>query len=75
MTDAQVNVYNGDDRRRERLEDEAGERKYKAESHGAMTFHLEEPNSSTVSNGVADNGRKRFSVNFDLRPGSTWTSM
>jgi hypothetical protein len=36
----------------------------KAKSHGAATFHLEESNSSSLSNGVADQGRKRLSVNL-----------
>jgi hypothetical protein len=32
-----------------------------------LSLHLEGPNSSTLSNGLADQGRKRFSVNFVCR--------
>ena len=37
--------------------------------HFSLPAHLAEPNSSTVSNGLADHGRKRLSVNFVLLSG------
>jgi hypothetical protein len=70
----QIDVYGGDDHRREWMQDEAGQRKYEPEEHGAVIFHLEEPNNSTLSNGLADQGRKRLSVNFVGCPGFTSTS-
>ena len=38
-----------------------------------VCLHLDAPNSSTVANGSADHGRKRFSVNFVFCPGVTST--
>jgi hypothetical protein len=55
MTGCQVQVDDADAKRRERMENEAGQRK---------GSHFEAPNSSTLANVSADHGRKRFSVNF-----------
>ena len=40
----------------------------------AGTPHLASLNNSTLSNGLADSGRRRFSVNFVGWPGATSTS-
>jgi hypothetical protein len=38
-------------------------------SYSYVTFHLDHLNNSTLANGSADPGRKRFSVNFVSCPG------
>ena len=73
MAGGQVDVDHGDDQRRERVEDEAGQRQREAESRWRWSpFFSTYLNSSTLANGSADYGRKRLSVNFVFCPG--WTS-
>jgi len=40
----------------------------------SRVFHFDEPNASTLSNGLADQGRNRLIVNFVFSPGFTSTS-
>ena len=69
MTKAKVDMYNSDHYCGERVQHESRQRKFEAKSHGALIFHFDEANNSTLANGSADHGRKRFSVNFVFWPG------
>ena len=69
MTEGQVNMHGSDDHRCERVQHEGRQRKHKAESHSHVPFHLDYLNNSTLANGSADHGRKRFSVNLVFCPG------
>jgi hypothetical protein len=69
MTDSQANMYGSDHYCGDRVQHESRQRKFEANSHIALIFHFGEPNSSTVANGSADHGLKRFSVNFVFCPG------
>jgi len=55
--------------RGERVQDEAGQGRHKAKSQRTLNHHFEEPNTSMLANGSADQGRKRFSVNLVFCPG------
>jgi hypothetical protein len=61
MTSGKINMQASDTHRRERMQDESGQRKNPAIRNAILQFHL---NSSTVANGSADQGRKRLIVNF-----------
>src|SRR5277367_5005271 len=72
MPSGKINVHEGDEQRRERVQHEGGQRKL--ERLDVRRFHL---NNSTLANGSADQGRKRLRVNFVGCPGvtSTWTKL
>lgn len=71
MSSGKVNVYGGDNHRREWAQHEAWQRKHKVESYWVMHLHLY---SSALANGSAAHGRKRLIVNLVFCPGFTSTS-